>query len=118
MELNYIDIGLRIRNERVRQNISQQKLAEMADLSITHTSHIETGNTKVSLPSLIKIVNALNITMNDLLCDSITKAKEVFENEITRELQDCDEKEIRVIAESIRTIKNSLRKVYSLRSNE
>ena len=118
MELNYIDIGLRIRNERIRQNVSQQKLAEMADLSITHTSHIETGNTKVSLPSLIKIVNALNITMDDLLCDSIIKAKEVFENDITRELQDCDEKEIRVIAESIKTIKNSLRKVYNLRNIE
>ena len=110
MELNYVDIGLRIKNERLRQNISQERLAEMAELSTTHTSHIETGNTKVSLPSLMKIANALKVSMDELLCDSIIKEKDVFENDITREAKDCDEQEIRIIADTLKALKATLRK--------
>ena len=62
MQLNYSDIGMRIKAERLRQNMSQERLAEIAELSITHTSHIETGNTKVSLPALVKIANAMGTT--------------------------------------------------------
>lgn len=110
MELNYVDIGLRIKNERLRQNISQERLAEMAELSTTHTSHIETGNTKVSLPSLMKIANAIKVSMDELLCDSMIKAKDVFENDITREAKDCDEQEIRIIADTLKALKVTLRK--------
>lgn len=110
MELNYVDIGLRIKNERLRQNISQERLAEMAELSTTHTSHIETGNTKVSLPSLMKIANAIKVSMDELLCDSMIKAMDVFENDITREAKDCDEQEIRIIADTLKALKATLRK--------
>ncbi|OLN30113.1 helix-turn-helix domain-containing protein [Desulfosporosinus metallidurans] len=110
MELNYSDIGTRIKNERIRQNMSQERLAELTGLSNTHTSHVETGNTKVSLPTLVKIANTLSVSLDDLVCDSLIKAKDVFENEITQEVKDCDEYEIRVIADTIKALKETLRK--------
>ena len=110
MDLNYCDIGLRIKNERHKQNLSQERLAELAELSITHTSHIETGNTKVSLPTLVKIANALSVTLDDLVCESIIKAKDVFEDEITQEAKDCDDYEIRIIADTLKALKATLRK--------
>lgn len=109
MELNYRDIGTRIKNERYKQNMSQERLAEISELSITHTSHIETGNTKLSLPTLVKIANALSVSLNDLVCDSIVKAKDVFENEISQEVKDCDEQEIRIIADTVKALKATLR---------
>lgn len=112
MKLNYNDIGSRIKSERLGQNMSQSLLAEKAGLSITHTSHIETGNTKVSLPTLIKIANVLNVSVDELLCDSVIKSKDVFENEIIREAKDSNENEVRVIADMVKTMKASLRKTY------
>ncbi len=110
MELNYLEIGKRIRAERTKQGISQEKFAEMSDLSVTHLSHIETGNTKLSLPTLIKIANSLLVSVDELLCDNMVKAKMVFHNEIVNELEDCSEKEIRIIADIVKATKVTLRK--------
>ena len=110
MQLNYADIGMRIKAERSRQNMSQERLAEYAELSIAHTSHIETGNTKVSLPALVRIANVLETTLDALVCDSVVMAKDAFENEITREIKDCNEYEIRIIADTVKALKASLRK--------
>lgn len=90
--------------------MSQERMAELAGLSMTHTSHIETGNTKVSLPALVQIANALNVSLDDLVCDSLDKVKIIFKNEITQTVQDCSEQEIRVIADTIIALKSSLRK--------
>ena len=109
MELDYKAIGQRIKDTRARIGISQERLAELAGLSMTHMSHIETGNTKVSLPALVQIANALNVSLDEIVCDSIQKAKTVFENEIARTVQDCSEQEIRIVADMITALKNSLR---------
>ena len=70
-EPDYKAIGNRIKQARKRQKITQKKLAEMTDLSTSHMSHIESGKTKVSLPSLIQIANALHTTVDSLLHDNI-----------------------------------------------
>ena len=48
--LDYYKIGQRIRKFRKAYNLSQEQLAEKVGISTTHMSHIETGNTKLSLP--------------------------------------------------------------------
>jgi transcriptional regulator with XRE-family HTH domain len=53
MELNYYEIGQRIRRYRKACGLSQEQLAEKAAISPTHMSHIETGSTKLSLPVFI-----------------------------------------------------------------
>jgi transcriptional regulator with XRE-family HTH domain len=110
MKLDYKAIGQRIKDTRARIGMSQERMAELAGLSMTHTSHIETGNTKVSLPALVQIANALNVSLDDLVCDSLDKVKIIFKNEITQTVQDCSEQEIRVIADTIIALKSSLRK--------
>ena len=53
---------------RKMQNISQQQLAEKAEISRTHMSNIEApnGNTLPSLDVLIDIANALGISVAKL----------------------------------------------------
>lgn len=110
MVINYFDIGRRIRDARVSKNITQEKLAEMADLSIAHVSHIETGNTKLSLPAIVNIANALTVSLDALLCDNLTQSTDVYSNEITQLVEDCNEKELRIIAEIVKATKAALRK--------
>lgn len=109
MEVNYKEIGDRIRKIRKSKKIAQEKLAEMTDYSITHISHIETGSAKASIEAILKVSAALGCTPNDILCDSMAGAKETFLNQITEKLVDCTEFEIRVISDVVNATKQSLR---------
>ena len=110
VEINYQEIGKRIRLARIGKNYTQDMLAEIVNLSTPHMSHIESGKTKLSLPTLVRIANALNCTVDQLLCDSLDNAKILFENEILLETKDCSEEEIRIITDMIKALKKSLRK--------
>ena len=112
MCINYNDIGKRIRFHRKSQNLSQEKLAELTDMSTTHISHIETGNTKLSLPAIINIANSLGITVDLLLCDSVNNSSAIYNNELTDLLSKCTPSEIRVITDIVNCTLNSLRKNY------
>lgn len=115
MELDYKAIGKRIKIARIRADLTQESLAEMTDISPTHMSNIETGTTRVSLTALVSIANALSVTLDDLLCDSVVKARVQFENDIAAILADCDEYEIRMVKDMVQALKETLRKDAQLR---
>lgn len=99
MEINYGDIGKRVRRERENKNITQEQLAEMVDCSTAHISHIETGNTIPSLKLIIDIINKLNISSDLILCDYLDQADYVYKNEINDLFEDCTETEIRFLVD-------------------
>jgi len=110
MSIDYKDIGGRIRTERLKQGLSQENLAELAGCGTTHISHIETGNTKASVKTLIYIINALNISADELLRNHIIKAKHVLDGELAEMVQDCNDEETRIITDTIKALKESLRR--------
>ena len=61
------------------------------------------------------IANSLDVTLDDLMCDNVVKAKTQFERDIADLLDDCDEYEIRIIKEVTEATKNALRKDANLR---
>ena len=99
MSIDYKSIGRRIKVARVRLDITQERLAEQVNLSPSHLSNIETGTTKVSLPTLVNLANALHVSVDGLLADSVISSKPVFEKDIQSVLSDCDDYEIRIIAD-------------------
>ena len=70
MKMNYEALGRKIKEVRRKQNMTQEYLAEKVDLSVSHISNIETAKTKVSLPTLVEISNALGVSVDYLLMDS------------------------------------------------
>ena len=116
MELDYKAIGKRIKIARIKADLTQERLAERINISPTHLSNIETGTTRVSLSTMISIANALSVTSDDLLCDSIVMAKAQFEKDIALLLEDCDEYEIRIVKDMIASLKESLRRDATLRA--
>lgn len=110
MELDYTAIGKRIRARRSRLGLSQEQMAERANLSVQHVSHIETANTKLSLPVLVQIANTLGVTPNDLLCDSLEHAADAYRNEIDEIVADCDIHTLRVVSEIVKAAVPALRK--------
>ena len=53
--IDYYEIGQRVRKFRKAYGLSQEELAEKIGISTTHMSHIETGNTKLSLQVLVDL---------------------------------------------------------------
>lgn len=60
-------IGKNIKQLRQELNMTQAQLAEQAQISDVHISHIETGKVAMSLDTLLAICRALNATPNDIL---------------------------------------------------
>lgn len=110
MEIDYIALGERIRRRRKEQNMTQNFLAEQVDLEPSNISHIERAVSKVGLGSLVKIANTLGCTTDDLLCDSLIHEREAFENELVALSKDCSPKELRLIVDLARAMKDAMRK--------
>ena len=58
-------VGLRIKQLRSQQGISQEKLALKAEIDRTYLAGVEQGRRNPSIKSLEKIINALEISFSD-----------------------------------------------------
>ena len=106
--MDYYKIGQQIRKIRKAHGFSQEELAEKANISTTHMSHIETGNTKLSLPVLVDIAAALEVRTDDLLNNNPVAATNSAMDEIASVLERCTAKESKVIADVVRATKLSM----------
>ncbi len=62
----YKSIGKKIKLLRENQNLTQEKLAEKANVSLDYIGKIEVNINNPGLKSLIKISNALGVHIKDL----------------------------------------------------
>ena len=106
MEVDYKAIGQRIKIARIKKGVTQE----------THMSNVETGKTKVSLPTLIAIANALSVSVDTLLCDNVIASKIVFEKEAKDIFSDCDEYEVRFLVDLMKSAKTAFRKDKDIRN--
>lgn len=109
-ELDYVKIGQRIRQARTALGWQQAELAYRAGLNSSYVSHIETGQTKLALPTIVKIANALSVSVDSLLCDNLTASQHVYDQKIAAELMDCDTTELQAFLEIIQSSKRVFRK--------
>lgn len=60
-------LGARIRKLRQEQNISQEKLAELASIDRSYFGSVERGERNISLTNLVKIASSLGVSLSDLV---------------------------------------------------
>ncbi len=106
--MDYYAIGQRIRKIRRAQGLSQEELAEKVEISTTHMSHIETGNTKLSLPVFVELTNALGVRADELLSDNDLSARSAAIEEIIHILESCTTQQIRIIEDILKAVKVAL----------
>ncbi|MFA5804099.1 MAG: helix-turn-helix transcriptional regulator [Melioribacteraceae bacterium] len=56
----------RVRELRIKKNISQEKLGELSNLHRTYIGMIERAEKNISLKNIQKIAKALNVRLEDL----------------------------------------------------
>lgn len=85
-------IGARIREARLKKKLTQEQLAEKADIGFYYIGEIERGVKLPSLSVFIQIVEALGVSADSLLKDELTASPE-FNNEITAKLEKLNPKQ-------------------------
>ena len=64
-------LGKRIREERLKLNLTQERLAEDVNLSTAYIGQIERGERSLTLENLAAVANRLGVTIDYLLSDSV-----------------------------------------------
>ena len=92
MLFSYYTIGQRIKELRVARNMSQALLSEKVDLSPTYISYIESGMKCMSLETLLKIANALDVTADTILADCFDNHASISKHEFIDIMDDCSKR--------------------------
>lgn len=90
-EIDYMKIGQRIKTARMEKNYSQAELGALVGCSNNHISHVEVGQTKVSLPMLLKLAFVLEKNFDYFLLDTpYAKCDSIINTEISDKLKQCN----------------------------
>lgn len=66
-DLRLLELGNKIKLERMKRDMSQEQLAELAEISVRTVSDIERGITDIRYTNLMQIACAFNLTLSDML---------------------------------------------------
>src|SRR5471030_985182 len=100
--VDFKEIGDKIRIERERFDISREKFTELLNLSPFFVGQIERGERKMSISKLINVSECLHISIDYLIFGEIYNNKE--NNNLIVLINKCSEKETLVIEDIIKII--------------
>ena len=87
-EIDYAKLGLKIKEQRINNGLTQDKLAELVNCNTSHISNIENNHTKISLNVLLAIANSLDTSIDYLLSNQYKNSSLALNNEILRAISD------------------------------
>ncbi|MBR1692248.1 MAG: helix-turn-helix transcriptional regulator [Lachnospiraceae bacterium] len=91
-EINFEQISKRIKETRTARGLTQEYLANAADVNVSHISNIENNRVKISLPTLVNICNALDVTVDYILASEYT-TDATLDNEVIKRLHSCSDEQ-------------------------
>lgn len=109
-DIDYKQLGERIKKYRKKAHLTQEQTAAEVDCAVSTIAHAESGDSKPSLPLLIKLSNTLGISLDQLICDSLSNTEAYIDKDFSELLSDCSIKEKKIIYDIAISTKASLRK--------
>lgn len=101
-EINYTNVGNRIRAERECFGITREKFSELLQLSPYYVGQIERGERKMSIDTLINVSECLHISLDFLVYGSPDMFDE--DSSLKSLINKCSDKESKVIEDVIKVI--------------
>ena len=98
--MDRIALGSRVREARKKAKYTQEVLAEKADIAATYLGEIERGEKTPSLDVLLALANALAVSCDYLLRDSIAGGSVYVDADVSRKLSGLSHKQ-KLAAEAI-----------------
>ena len=108
--IDYQGMGAKIKQARLSRGVTQEQLAEAAGVGVTHISHLETGSGTVSLKVFLAIINYLECSADEILCNEIKVDRPLVNSWLSELVEDCDETEVKIIADTVTALRQSLRR--------
>lgn len=108
MAVDYNSLGRRIAHFRNQSGMSQEALSEKINVNFRHISNIETASKKPSLDAIVDIANALGVSADDLLMDSLEHHSSTADTELHRLLLDCNGLEEQIVTRMAKELKSIL----------
>ena len=81
-QVDWKQIGSRIREARASKGMSQANLAVKASVSLPLISNIEHGKTRMHLDTFVKIAEALQVSTDHLLRADVPEVKVIYQSEL------------------------------------
>lgn len=85
--MDYITLGKNVKKYRLMLELRQEDLAEKCDCGNSHIGQIENARGVPSLEMVVKIANALSVTVDQLLRDNYTNPEKVYLKEIAERIE-------------------------------
>lgn len=82
-----LTMGDRIKEARKKKGLTQEQLAERLDVSVEFVGQIERGLKLPSMNVFIKLIEALNVSADYLLRDSVSTGQLFGDNAIGRKVE-------------------------------
>lgn len=111
--IDYHDIGKRVRNLRIQHRITQEFLAEQLDLTPAYLSRIERGKAKAGLSTLVAIANYFQVSLDLLLAASLSTSTEIYHLEIDAIYKGCSTEELKFLANTTPRLLDSIRETFT-----
>lgn len=97
MMIDYSLLGKRVADLRKQRKLTQEKLAEKADMSSNYLSHIETSRSIPSLETLMTLCTVLDVTPDTILLGTTTAQNDYLISDIEKKLAQLNDSEKRII---------------------
>ena len=106
--MDYKALGKRIREERRKLNLTQEKLADKVSVTYSYIGQVERGERGISLETLINISNCLGVTVDFLLENYMDNEDEYLRQLWIKLMKNRADKEQEMIINVVKTIVNGL----------
>lgn len=113
-QIDWKQIGSRIRAARSSKGMSQANLAVKASVSLPLISNIENGKTRMHLDTFVKIAEALQVSTDQLLRADVPEVKVIYQSELADVLDGCSAGEMEAILNIAREVKSSMHRQQNI----
>ena len=110
-KLDLSALGQKVKQYRKEMGYSAEKLSEIAGVSKSNINNIESANSHASAEVLVRIANALNVSVDILLCDSLEglTSQQARVKEYAKLLEECTDTETKIIVDTVKALRDSLK---------
>ena len=93
--MDKVEFGKRLKFLRTKANYTQEKLAEMANMSSAYLGEIERGK------KVIDIINALGLSADYVLCNELQSGEPYVFDDLTAKLKDLNPKQRKTVLDIV-----------------
>lgn len=107
MALDYTVIGSRIKEARLKKNMTQEDLSDKMNISVAFLSRVETGNSRINLKRLNQVCDLLDISEGYLLTGAASNSSNYLDKEFTDLIKSVSPEKQKLIYNIAKTIAES-----------